>query len=112
MVYTLGVRMSVCRRILSEKLGIDEDAFEKLVDQELADRKVAAEKAQEEARATAHREAAEKAVTGITDAVAVDDNVEVHEFGGDFGQPDVEEETADQADTGEDSGRGGAGEPD
>lgn len=112
MVYTLGVRLSVCRRILNEKLGVDDDAFEELIGQELANRKVAEEKAQQEAQAKARREAAEKAVVELAGGPEIsDEGTETLEFGGDY-ESGVEEETADQVDTGEDGDGRGTGEPD
>lgn len=113
MVYTNSIRMSVCRRIIREKLGVDDLAFEALCEQEVAKRKdeqeKAQKKAQEEAKRVALEAAAEEAkLQGVPEdqddkTVAA---IETREFGGDFGEeqtPDVGEPAGDgESESGDD----------
>lgn len=111
MVYTNSVRISVLRRIAKDKFGVDDVAFDALVDQELAKRK--------EEEAQARREVEEKAKTqtatekakelGMKVAKEYEHTVEDVEFGGDFGEDAVGAKAADQDQPGEDSDGAGSG---
>lgn len=116
MVYTNGVRISVARRIFREKLGIDDVAFDALVDQELARRKAEEDAAKASAEeAFREKTAVEKAKElGVKMDKGHESTVEDIEFGGDFGEEKhaqgVEEKAGDQDPAGHDGGGPGVDE--
>lgn len=111
MVYTNGVRIAVLKQIIQEKLGVDDVAYEALIDQEIAARKAEEEAARKRALEEAQKKTAmEKAKElGMKVAKDYEHTVEDVEFGGDFGdQDEVAEEAADQDQPSEDSDGGGS----
>jgi hypothetical protein len=112
MIVTTGVRVSVARRILREKLGVDDAAFEALITQEIARRKEEEEAAQKKAQRIAQEKTATEKAKELGAQMAKDyeSTVEDINFGGDFGEErDVQgvgDEVGDQDQPGEDDGPG------